>query len=213
MHDDLTAAARRHLDEGRGLDAVLAELHAADLGTIQRIQALRAVTELGLQDAIKVIEAAREGQRLAHLTRAHVGLILRARSAAYGEWWTNFYCDAVLTASPWLTAVPGQPNAAQGLGSVYFWALPDLPPTAATWLHEFTSPASTAQRQDLLRRLESDPELARSSPGLISGPGVRFEDLRGDLRSLREHDPFWREHAELTRDTDLALTCRFRVEP
>lgn len=206
--DPLVDAAQRLLEAGHGIDAVVARLRADGLESILLIKALREAADLYLPDAVAIVEATREGRDLAHLTGDRLPLLARARRAG-GGWWTNLYCDAVLADVPWLTMVPGRDSAA--LGSVYFWKLPEPPPTAELWLTEMRDPASPEQREAFRRRLEHDPELVRTHPGSISGPGVSYHQFRAALREHIAGAPFWRDHAELVRDDDHALTCRFTI--
>lgn len=204
--DPLVEAAKHLLEAGQGVDAVVARLRADGLESILLIKALREVVDLHLRDAVAIVEATREGRDLAHLTGDRLPLLARARRAG-GGWWTNLYCDAVLADVPWLTVVPGRDSAA--LGSVYFWRLPEPPPTAELWLAEML--ASPEQREAFRRRLEHDPALVRTHPGSISGPGVSYHQFRAALREHIASTPFWRDHAELVRDDDRALTCRFTL--
>lgn len=207
MTDAAIDAARRALADGRGLADVVALLRDAGLSTLPLIKALRDVTELGLSDAVAVIEAVKEGRSFPHLTRERIALLGRARRSG-GRWWVSLYCDAQFADTPWLTMLPGR---AREPGSVYFWQLPEAPPTADLWMAELGDPATREQREAFRRRLEREPELIESHPGSISGPGVSYESLRAELRELSVNDPFWREHVEIVRDTDQSITCRFEL--
>jgi hypothetical protein len=209
MTDAAIEAARRVLADGRGLDEVVAPLRAAGLESIVLIKALREVTGLGLRDAVAVVEAVKDGRSLAHLTAERLPLIDRARRAG-GGWWINHYCHAQFNDAPWLTMIPGSTGE---LGSVYYWQLPTLPPTADLWIAELIDPATPEQREAFRQRLAREPDLIKTHPGSISGPGVSYESLRAELREQSAVSSFWREHVEIVRDTDQSLTCRFRLTP
>lgn len=202
-----TEAARRVLDDGRGLDEVVALLRGAGLPTILLIKALRDATGLGLSDAVSIVDGGKDGS-LAHVTRERLSLLGRARRAS-GGWWTSLYCDAQFSDAPWLTMIPGRAGA---LGAVYFWRLPAVPPDADLWIAEASGHA-TPELREFRRRLEREPELLERHPGSISGPGVSYDSFRAELRELAADNPFWREHVELVHDGERSQTCRFKLTP
>lgn len=193
---------------GGGVDLLTAALRGR--AKIPMIQRLREITGVGLQDAVWIVEAAREGRPLGHLTRARARQLAAVRR--FGGWWSSFFADALHADRPWLTLVRGREDAdPAGLGVVYHWALEQPPPGADLWLRESSGVQTPAEREALRRRLETDAALASACPGSLSGPGVRFDALRAELRRLLADEPSCRQICVL-RDEPHLLTCRFPLE-
>lgn len=193
---------------GGGVDVLAAAL--IGLSTLPMIQRLREITGVGLQDAAWIVEAMREDRPLGHLTRARARQLEAPRRA--GGWWSHFFADALRTDRPWLTLVRGRDGEGPANpGVVYHWSLAEPPPDADLWLRESSGVATPAEREALRRRIEAGEVPVSDHPGSLSGPGVRFDDLRAELRRLLAEEPAYRKICVL-RDEPHLLTCRFPLE-